>query len=268
MSDGDPAAAVLWSELSGPELAAVAARPGALALWPVGATEQHGPHLPTNVDIRNCWEIAVRVSEATGACVLPGLPFGDSRFWAGWPGTLSIGPATFADVLVDGCAGVVATGFERLLVLNGHLGNQWALALAFGRLRGAFPELALRVLSWWDVSPRVSEAVRADAVLTTGPAETLESFHANDGETSVYLAHSPELVRTALAVDELCPGQPSLLPKQSRELTATGSVGRPTLASAAKGRQLLEWAVEDLSALVRELTATGAGVAAPAGAAT
>ena len=216
-----------------------------MAIWPLGTTEQHGEHLPVDVDIANCWLIACEVSARTGIPLLPPLAWGDSRFWEGWPGTLSLEPETFISLLLDVVRGVVATGFTKLLLLNGHVGNGPALAIAEGRLRTRFPELQVRALSWWDVSPRVVEPMYADAI-----EGTLRSFHANDGETSVYLTHAPSLVQQSLAVDEPTDYERPTFSYHSRKLTRSGVIGRPTESSVEKGRTIVEYAVEDLVVLV------------------
>jgi creatinine amidohydrolase len=236
---------VLWATLSWPELESLAARPPHMVIWPVGSIEQHGRHLPVDVDVRNCWEVARGVSARTGVPLMPALPFGDSRYWEGWPGTLTLQPETMVQVMLDVCDGVVRTGFRRLVLLNGHIGNNPALALIESKIRERFPALQVRSISWWDVSPRVVEPMYADAI-----EGTLRSFHGNDGETSVYMAHSPDLVHPERAVDEPVDYERPFFSYHSRKLTATGAVGRPRSASAEKGRAILAWAVEDLAALV------------------
>ncbi|HEU5279996.1 MAG TPA: creatininase family protein [Gaiellaceae bacterium] len=237
---------VLWARLSWPELQELASKPPRLALWPLGTTEQHGKHLPVDVDVANCWEIARRVSAKTGVPVLPALPFGDSRFWQGWPGTLSLEPETLVSLLVEVAGGVVQTGFTRLVLLNGHVGNTPALAVAEGRIRARYPGLQVRALSWWDVSPRVVDYVYGDSI-----EGTLRSFHANDGETSVYLTHSPGLVDSSLAVDEPKDYRRPVFSYHSRALTRSGVIGKPSEATLEKGRTIVQFAVEDLAELLR-----------------
>lgn len=236
---------VLWAKLSWPELEVLAVRPPHLAIWPLGSIEQHGRHLPTDVDVRNCWEVACGVSARTGVPLLPALSFGDSRHWEGWPGTLTLQPETMIQVILDVADGVVRTRFRRLLLLNGHIGNAPVLALVEGKLRERFPDLQVRALGWWDVSPRVMAEMYADSI-----EGTLRSFHANDGETSTYMTHSPELVHLELAVDEPVNYQRPVFSYHSRKLTESGCVGRPRAASAEKGRRILAWAVDDLVTLI------------------
>ncbi|HET7037753.1 MAG TPA: creatininase family protein, partial [Thermomicrobiaceae bacterium] len=99
----------------------------------------------------------------------------------------------------------------------------------------------------WDVSPRVIEVMYADSI-----SGASRSFHGNDGETSVYLTHSPELVRLDLALDEPDRSRPQpFFSYGSRQITGSGAIGNPTAASADKGREVLRWAIEDLTAEVR-----------------
>jgi creatinine amidohydrolase len=239
----------LWAKLSWPELEALASRPPRLTIWPLGSIEQHGRHLPTDVDVRNCWEVACGVSARTGVPLLPTLSFGDSRFWEGWPGTLTLQPETMIQVILDVADGVMRTGFRQLLLLNGHIGNAPVLALVEGKLRERFPDLQVRALGWWDISPRVVGEMYADSI-----EGTLRSFHANDGETSVYMTHSPDLVHLDLAVDEPSQYQRPAFSYHSRKLTESGCVGRPRAASNEKGQRVLAWAVDDLVALIERAT--------------
>jgi creatinine amidohydrolase len=217
-----------------------------MVILPLGTTEQHGRHLPVDVDIRNCWEVAIRVSAQTGVPVLPPLAYGDSRYWEAWPGTLGLQPETLVQILLEISDGIVSTGFRRLVLLNGHVGNGPALAIAEGKLRTRHPELQVRAISWWDVSPRVVAEVYADAI-----EGTLKSFHANDAETSVYLSHSPDLVRFEYAVDEPRDHERPAFSYHSRQLTESGVIGRPTAATVDHGQKIVRMAVEDLAAFIK-----------------
>src|SRR3954470_7598377 len=108
-----------------------AARDDAVVIVPLGATEQHGPHLPTQVDWRSAYEISLRAARLmTGrqrALVTPAIPFGMSEHHMSLGGTLTLDYNTMAAVI--GCVAPSAArhGFERIFVLNGHGGNIAAL---------------------------------------------------------------------------------------------------------------------------------------------
>ncbi len=241
------AAPVLWAKMAWPEIERMGRIPPRMAILPLGTTEQHGRHLPVDVDVKNCWEIAREVSGRTGIPVLPPLPYGDSRFWAGWPGTLTLQPETLLQIILEIADGVVASGFRRLLLLNGHIGNGPALAMVEGLLRDRHPGLQVRALSWWDVSERVSAQMYQDSI-----EGSLRSFHANCGETAVYLDHSPELVHLEQAVDEPRDYRRPQFSYHSSKLTESGVMGRPTAATSALGREIFEIVVEDLAGFIQD----------------
>ncbi|MGH3218685.1 MAG: creatininase family protein [Streptosporangiaceae bacterium] len=237
---------VLWAKKTWPEIERLGRTPPHLAILPLGTTEQHGRHLPVDVDVKNCWEIACGVSAHTGVPLLPPLSYGDSRYWEGWPGTLTLQPETLLQVILDISDGLVSSGFRRLLLLNGHIGNGPALAIAEGKIRNRHPNLQVRALSWWDVSERVAAVLYQDAI-----EGTLRSFHANFGETSVYLHHSPELVDMGKAVNEPNDYLRPRFSYPSRKLTESGVVGQPAGATADQGQRISDMAVTDLVEFIR-----------------
>jgi creatinine amidohydrolase len=149
-----------------------------LALFPVGATEQHGPHLATGTDTVSPEEIAWRVSDNTGAVVLPALAYGLSLgHTSHWPGTLSLHPQTMSQVIVEIGRWVVASGFKRLIFLSGNGPNSPPLESARLQLRYEFPQCRFRVLSLFDCAPSAHKAYTRDGL----------DIHANQAETSILM---------------------------------------------------------------------------------
>lgn len=199
---------------------------GHLLLVPLGATEQHGPHLPLDTDTR----IAVAVADGVahrleGVLVAPPIAIGASGEHAGFPGTLSVGTRVLADMLVE----IVRTAgpeFARVVVVNAHGGNSYALraAVATSAAEG-------RSLEVWSV-----RLPGADA-------------HAGRTETSLLLHLAPETV----AMDRAAPGNTDpleeLLPKMMEggvlEVSANGVLGDPSGADADEGAVLLQQLVDD-----------------------
>jgi len=147
-------------------------------------------------------------------------------------------------VILDVADGVVRTGFRRLLRLDGHIGDTPVLALVESKRRERFPDLQVRALGWWDVSPRVVAEMYADSI-----EGTLRSFHANDGATSAYMSHAPGLVHLELAADEPADYQRPASSCHSRRLTESGCVGRPRAATAEKGILFAELDLDGLREL-------------------
>ena len=124
----------LLEELTWPAVAALIDEGHDLALLPVGATEQHGRHLPLSTDSEIAAAVCREASLRTGVPVLPTVQIGSSgAHTEKWPGTLSLPPRLLVDVVVELARWIRAAGFRKLLVVNAHVGN----AAAFqSQLRG------------------------------------------------------------------------------------------------------------------------------------
>jgi creatinine amidohydrolase len=231
-----------WELMTSPEIGDAVVKGMDLALLPVGATEQHGPHLATGCDTISPDEIAWRVSERTGVVVMPAIPYGISLgHTSRWPGTVSLHPQTLTQVVVEIARWVMASGFSKLIMLNGNGPNAPALECARIQLRYEFPRCRFRVLSLFDCSTRVQQHYFSDAA----------DIHANRGETSLLMHVHPAAVRPDAAVDEedITPGK--IFSYDMPSTTASGVVGRPSLASPQDGAKLSQMLVEDLSAIVQ-----------------
>ncbi|WP_133917965.1 mycofactocin biosynthesis peptidyl-dipeptidase MftE [Streptomyces sp. NBC_00582] len=205
---------------------------GSLLIVPLGAVEQHGPHLPLDTDVRIALAVATRAAAALpGAVVAPPLAYGASGEHAGFAGTLSIGAEVLELLLVELGRSARDT-FRRVLFVSGHGGNAWALARALRRLRGE----GLDAAGWVPV-------------VRDGDA------HAGRTETSLLLHIAPHLVRAGEAAPGDCRPIRTLLPvlraKGVRGVSANGVLGDPTGATAAEGARLLDDFVDRLVGKVR-----------------
>lgn len=225
----------LWSDLAAPDLAAAAARADRgheVGLVPVGAIEQHGPHLPVGTDAIIATALCAAAGELTGALVLPtialGVSYGHGTVLAG---TLSLTPDLLVATVHAYVRWAAASGLRRLLFVNAHFGNVGALHTATDHLRLFRPDLRVGTVDWWSADPGVLAEILADG----------EDIHANRGETSVMLAIAPELVhldRLAAADDE--DRTAGLVFRYTAPaLSANGVTGRPSQATAELGERLL-----------------------------
>ena len=217
---------VLWQTLTWEDVAALRDSGITMAILPVGATEQHGPHLPLRTDT----DIAVALYRRLGAArtdvlIAPPLAYGSSGEHADFAGTLSIGGAALESLLVE--LGRSADAFAGLVFVSAHGGNAGALRAAVSLLRSE----SRRVRAWFlpaDTAPR------ADA-------------HAGYTETSVMLALSPSAVRIgsaeAGATDPLGAIMPVLAAAGVASVSPNGVLGDPSGASASEGRRVIDdWA--------------------------
>ena len=232
-----------WADMTGPAVGELARSGGPVALLPVGATEQHGPHLPTGTDTLIATAIADAVSLRTGAPVLPavavGCSYGHGRRLAG---TLSLSPEELAGHVRRTVEWAADSGLRRVLAVNAHMGNGGALAVAGDHLRLERPDLRFGVVDWWRCTAEMEAATGTDGV----------DIHANRAETSVVMALAPELVahdQLAGADDEDRTG--GLVFRYTAEsLSLNGVTGLPSLADGDLGRTLLAMAVDAVCALV------------------
>jgi creatinine amidohydrolase len=234
-----------WSALTY-EQVRDAATSEAVAVLPVGATEQHGPHLATGTDAILAERAAVAAATRTGDVVLPTVEYGCSLGHTGrWAGTLSLSAATLAAVVGDVGRWVYASGFRKLLIVNAHATNQPSCGSALLQLRYELPELRVRLVTVWDLSDEIAAAYREDA----------PEFHANVAETSLMLHVEPELVRLERAVDEPDRSVGHVFQYAMPQVTASGVVGAPSGATEEKGADLFRAVVDALAALLERARA-------------
>ena len=213
-----------------------------LAVLPVGAFEQHGPHLPLATDSLIAGALAGGLAERLGALLLPALPVSCSQEHAGFPGTVWLAAGTLAAVVGDIRASLAHAGVERLAIVNAHGGNL-VLAHLAREANLAGPHV------WLGPGRHIQEAAFAAAGIETS---VHDDMHAGEYETSVLLHCHPNLVRMEAAADELAE-RPLLAVKGLAAYSRSGTVGRPTRATAEKGRVALEAMVAAMAAEVREL---------------
>jgi creatinine amidohydrolase len=227
-------AARRWADLTWPEVRDGLSGEGhAVGLVPVGATEQHGPHLPVGTDTLVAQAICDEASALTGALVLPALPVGVSYgHGTVLPGTLSLSPELMAAVIRQYALWAAMSGLTRLLFVNAHLGNTATIGIATDVLRLHHPELRVGAIDWWACDPEVYALTTADGA----------DIHANRAETSLVLAISPDLVRAERIADADDEDRTDGLVFRytAPALSTNGVTGRPSEATAELGRSLLD----------------------------
>lgn len=228
------------AEMTWPAVAAEIAAGATTVILPLGATEQHGHHLPLGTDTVRASALADRLAEALpDALIAPALPIGCSDEHHGFPGLLGLDRETLAAVIVDCARRMAAWGVRRLLLLSAHGGNGDALDRAAARLATEVPTIQVLVLGG---TAALSDAVLAVAAHDGIPADAV-GLHAGEGETSEMLALSPDLVRMEQAVPGCREGLTDLMPRLRREglraVTPTGTLGDPRRADSARGVRYL-----------------------------
>ena len=230
------------------------ARATSVALLPVGAIEQHGPHLPLDVDAYDAQRLALEVAERCSnprPLVLPMIPYGVSYHHDDFPGTVSVGPDTLAAMVHEIGVNVAKQGIEKLVIINGHGGNIPALHYAaqlINRDAHIFTCVDTGETSDTDVD-RLASAHN--------------DVHAGEIETSTTLALRPEVVRMDLAKSSVPRFSSRYLDFSSKrgigwygrtlKITESGVMGDPTLATAEKGRKMWDLMVANLVELIEDI---------------
>ncbi|MQY30502.1 creatininase family protein [Nocardia aurantia] len=233
----------------------------AVVVQPIGAVEQHGPHLPLITDALHAETIACAAVESlpddANVWVLPTLHYGKSTEHLGRAGTIAMSAATLMAVCTDLGDSLAASGFRKLVFVNGHGGQPGLLEVVARDIRHrtgleVFPVMPMR----FPPPPEVDPAVDGFDI------------HGGFGETSVMLAIAPELVHPDRGFPD---GQEAaaefaryrhltlegVLPTAwlTDDISASGTVGDPTAASAEIGRLLVDSAAAHLAEALLEVRA-------------
>jgi creatinine amidohydrolase/Fe(II)-dependent formamide hydrolase-like protein len=243
----------LWGELTWRQARALIKKMD-VALLPVGAVEQHGPHLPLDTDAFDADYLARRVAEACSdpkPLVLPPMPYGVSYHHADFTGTISISNDTLAKMIYEIGMSVSRNGIRKLVIINGHGGNSPTLNYAAQMInRDAHIFVCVDTGETSDVD--IYKFV-----------ETPNDVHAGEIETSTGLAARPQLVLMDQVKKQIPKFSSRYLDFTSkrgvswyaytRKISTSGVMGDPTKASAAKGEKIWEIMIAHLVSFVEDL---------------
>lgn len=231
---------------------------------PVGSTEQHGYHLPLDVDTRLASSVALEAARRANhdMLVLPPISYGYTHHVMDFPGTINIEPSTLVRFVLDVTRSVAHHGFRRIVILNGHGSNHPLLEQA-GRQTTVQTDALCMTLSWWNLVAKYWNDHVRTSVNPGGCA------HAGELETSMYLHVDGDSVRADRIEGTLpdymsLPGAdrwqyvdltggsgPATIVEWTSSYTESGAFGRPQEATTEKGALVFEHAVTQFIDLVR-----------------
>ena len=229
----------LLEEMSWPEIEA-GFRETRTVILPVGATEEHGPHLPTMTDTVQALEVARAVAKKRQVFLAPPLHYGVCRSTRGFPGTITVGHDALRSFARDLLISFADSGFARVLILTGHAGGLHMAALEEAcQMAVEERDFHVSLVSLFDL-------IDAKAV------ETPHDGHAGEMETSLMMAIRSDLVKGKPA--EHFPKRPQfLIMKNVRHLMGNGIMGNPHPATLEKGTQFFQMAVTGVMGALDEL---------------
>lgn len=244
---------VEWWRLKAGELNALAAR-NAVVILPVGSTEQHGPHLPTQVDSLLSGEVgrraARKVADRMPIVVAPTVWHGLAEHHLSLGGTLSLDLATFHSVLRCLVRSILKGGFRRIFLLNGHGGNIAALTAIVNDFAIEF-DAPIATASYWLLAQEAFGKILE---------RQTNVRHACEAETSMLLQLAPQLVDMERAQNAVGPTETEIKDvtgtdaairyRSFKSRTTHGAIGDPRASTAEKGERLLEAAADAVANLV------------------
>jgi creatinine amidohydrolase len=229
-----------------------------IVIVPTGSVEQHGPHCPMDVDVTGPLSIAmataIRVDDFP-VIVTPPVWSGFAHYNMGFAGTISLSMETYRNLVLDICRSVYANGFKRMVLLNGHGGNQAPNTTVKHQLseEGIF----ILAMSWWELVQEEMGRLATSDGASVG--------HGGEWETSVQLYLRPHLIAKEKMVEDMDLTNPfsaevqrfmggwgAFAERRRDTEKRTGTMGDPLVATAEKGRAVAEAASQRLEQVIRE----------------
>ena len=209
-------------------------------ILPVGATEEHGPHLPTITDTVQALEVARVVAKERGIFLAPPIHYGVCRSTRAFPGTITVGHDALRGYVRDLLISFADSGFSRVMILTGHAGGQHMAALEeAGQMAVEERDFRVSLVSLFDL-------------IDFSTVETAHDGHAGEVETSLMMVIRPDLVKGS--PEGNFPNRPRfIIMKDVRQLMGSGIMGNPRPASPEKGRRYFQMAVDGVKAALEEL---------------
>ena len=214
---------------------------------PSGAIEVYGPHLPLGSDIIVAEKVAQLVAEKVNAIVGPSVEIGESNALYAFPGTLITKPENLKAIYKDICKSFIKWGFDKIFILNTHLGNTVPLNEILEELRDEY-DVKCGSVGWWQYIPSLSK----DIFTTPAP-----HGHASEAGTSVLLHLCPEAVDMSKAStnESLYKDQyPNIIKYLTFDkFTNNGTIGDAKAGSAEKGKIVVERGVNEIVNFIKNV---------------
>jgi creatinine amidohydrolase len=227
-----------------------------IVIFPTGSFEQHGPHLPftTDTDIVSAIAHAIEQLMTDRVLLLPTLWPGLSTHHMHFPGTLDVPQSVYVPLVTELGKSMTSMGAKKVFILNGHGGNDTPLRAALRELKTAVPQTHFVFASYWTLAAETLRVVRESELGGMG--------HACEMETSVMLHLHQNRVKMDRAVRDgpthtdlfrkadMQHARPVFFVNEFHEVTQSGVMGHPDLATAEKGKRFLDGIVKEVSAFV------------------
>ncbi|TFH05819.1 MAG: creatininase family protein [Candidatus Thorarchaeota archaeon] len=229
-----------------------------IALVPIGSTEQHGPALPVDNDAFIATELTLRIAEKIWSkqkvVVTPTITFGYSPHHMDFKGTITLSESTLANVIVDVCKSLEHHGFNRIILVNGHGGNETALSNALHTMSGVV-NAKIFVVDWWSMGADKIREVATPPVYHACDMETSLAWHLNQRVLDEKRIDEPgrSIVPGFIEPDMLAPPPRASTAYVMKDITDSGVVGYSTKATKEKGKQVADVVLERLEDFILKI---------------
>lgn len=253
------------SDMSWPEVQEFIKQPNAV-LIPVGSTEQHGLHLPLNVDSVCATYFSEKAAEKVNAennirvMVAPTIHYTEVNTFSSFPGTIGISLETESRLIADITRSFLGQGFANLIFINGHFNNMLPINMALSQVEEDHPDAGLFALNWWALGFETIPKIRKSQVC----------LHADELETSLSLFIQPQNVQMDKAVKEIPEfslsekwafpdfyAPPRVFFHSRKKMPKMGNgkgvMGDPTVASKDTGEKVANAVINDLVEIIIEV---------------
>ncbi len=210
-----------------------------IAVWSIGAQEQHGHHLPLETDTLQAQYFARYAAETLGACLLPGLPYGTSLEHAGFRGSITLTPDLLMALTRQMADELEAQSFTRLIIVNGHGGN-FSLFPAVREINRQDRNIKIIIACPWEFRDRSKKEV--------------PEIHAGETETSIMIAMGAPVGDERIDSDpfEVGAKQSDLNHFGVGRVSKAGTWGYPSKATKAKGQKYIKNVKKNMIAYIKE----------------
>lgn len=247
-----------WASKTAPEIREIASEEGSILVVPIGSVEQHGDHLPVATDTILVDAVAhagaERVSNEIPILVTPTIWHGYSPHHMSFGGTITLEFDDLMDVIEEVAESALDNGFDRLLLLNGHIGNTPLVDGAVKTIGQEEPDVSVHGLTYFQLGKRFADEIR--------DSEPGGMSHGGEFETSLMLHLRPELVRTDRmegttkevpsdyeSSDVMNDGELGTY-RTFDEYSDSGAIGDPDLATAEKGEVIFDRLGDEMERLL------------------
>lgn len=250
---------MLLENLSWPEVKSLKVE-NKIVVFPLGSFEQHGPHLPltTDTDLVTAVARGIEKKLPKKILLLPTLWTGHSTHHLFFPGTLSVSQQPYMQMVIELCRSIISMDGRKIFLLNGHGGNDVPLRVVLRELKTEFPKTQIVFASYWNIAAQTIKDVRESELGGLG--------HACEMETSLMLHLHPDRVKMRLAKKDgpkhtdiyrkadMQYSRPIYFVNDFHEVSKSGVVGEPELASAEKGKKFFTGIVKEVTAFVEDFS--------------